>query len=59
MVAMINGWTRTSMWVADDRVNEYLEAGHVLASSVAPEKPAEEVKEEPKEESKKAVRKKK
>ena len=33
----------TSMWVTDDRVNEYLEAGYKLASEDS-EKPVEEEK---------------
>ena len=32
MVRMINGITKTEMWVADDRVNEYKAAGCYLPS---------------------------
>lgn len=32
MVKMINAATGTDMWVAEDRVREYQEAGHKLAS---------------------------
>lgn len=49
MVRMINGWTKTEMFVADDRVNEYLAAGCILAAESAPKK-AEPVKAEPKKE---------
>lgn len=31
MVRFINKYTGTDMWVADDRVEEYLSAGHKLA----------------------------
>ena len=44
MMKMINGFTGTEMWVADDRVNEYKAAGHRLAAES--EKPT--VKDEPK-----------
>lgn len=30
------------MWVADDRKEEYLAAGHTLAASIPAKKPAEE-----------------
>lgn len=40
MVKMINGLFGTEMWVSEDRVEEYLAAGHKLAASPAPAKPA-------------------
>ena len=33
MVEMINKTFKTRMFVSEDRVNEYLEAGHLLASA--------------------------
>ena len=42
MIKMINSFTRTEFWVADDRVEEYKAAGHVLAADL--EKPKSEVK---------------
>lgn len=47
MVRMINGWTNTEMFVAEDRVDEYLAAGCILAADSVTKK-AETVKEEPK-----------
>lgn len=44
MMKMLNGFTGTEMWVADDRVDEYKAAGHRLAAES--EKPT--VKDEPK-----------
>lgn len=44
MVRMINAFTKTDMWVADDRVNEYKAAGHILPSDS--EKPTVEEKPE-------------
>lgn len=44
MMKMVNGFTGTEMWVADDRVEEYKAAGHKLAADS--EKPT--VKDEPK-----------
>ena len=38
MIRMINGLTGSTMWVDESRLDEYLGAGHKLAS--APEKPA-------------------
>ncbi len=32
MVEMVNFLTKTQMWVADDRVEEYKAAGHWLAA---------------------------
>jgi len=43
MVKMINGTFGTEMFVHEDRVDEYLEAGHKLAS-----KPSSETTEKPK-----------
>ena len=45
MIKLINKTTKTPMWVADDRKNEYLEAGHKPASNYA-KKPVEGVKVE-------------
>lgn len=42
MVKFINAYTGSEMWVADDRVEEYKAAGHVLAADPPKEKPAEE-----------------
>lgn len=43
MIKLINSHTGTEMWVSEDRINEYLAAGHKLAASHA-----EESIEEPK-----------
>ena len=44
MIKLINNLTGTEMWVAEDRLNEYLAAGHKLAAA-----PVEEAnKSEPK-----------
>ena len=51
MTRMINGWTGTEMFVADDRVDEYLAAGCVLAAKPVTKK-AEPVKVESKTEEK-------
>ena len=63
MVKFINKRTCSTMWVADDRVEEYKAAGHKLAANPTPEKPimnepevAEQVEDEP---VKKYVRRKK
>lgn len=48
MIALINKITHTKMWVADERLNDYLEAGHVLASSISDAKPDEVADQEPK-----------
>ena len=40
MVKFINANTNTVMWVADERKQEYLEAGHKLASVPSSIKPA-------------------
>ena len=42
MTKLICAWTGTEMWVADDRVDEYLGQGHTLAPSTT-KKPIEEV----------------
>ena len=70
MVRMINGFTKTEMWVADDRVEEYKAAGNVLAADLEkpevevneinleePEVEADEVKETKKTTTKKTVKK--
>lgn len=56
MVRLIS-WTGTDMFVAEDKVDEYLAAGCRLAADSAPAK-AESVKEEPKEAEPKAEPKK-
>ena len=33
MIKLINNLTGTEMWVAEDRLNEYLAAGHKLAAA--------------------------
>lgn len=38
MVKMINAHLGNEMWVAEDRVDEYLAAGHKLAEAPKPEK---------------------
>ena len=38
MVKMINGLFGTEMYVAEDRVDEYLRAGHKLAPAPVPPK---------------------
>ena len=43
MTRMINGWTKTEMWVADDRVEEYKAAGCYLPPVA--EKPKVDVKD--------------
>lgn len=53
MTRLISAWTGTEMWVADDRVDEYLGMGHTLPQETT-KKPIEEpvkkveTKEEPK-----------
>ena len=46
MVKFKNHFTGTDMWVADDRVEEYKETGHIPVSSSTKKKPTdtEEVK---------------
>ena len=50
MVKVINRFTKTTMWVAEERLEEYLGAGHVLASDNVCPVVVEEPKEEPVEE---------
>lgn len=45
MVKFINKTTGTDMWVADERKDEYLEAGHKLASEPIAKKPKTEAVE--------------
>mgnify|MGYP006874720202 CR=1 FL=1 len=42
MVKLINKTTGTPMWVADERKDEYIEAGHALASDTPGAKEPEE-----------------
>lgn len=65
MIKFIHGLTGTEMWVADERKEEYLGAGHRLAplpcakpAEVSVEEP-KEVKEEPKKTPKRTSRAKK
>ena len=44
MIKLINKLTGGEMWVADNRLDKYLEAGHKLASSTAEEPKAPEAK---------------
>lgn len=39
MTQFVNRFTGTEMWVADNRVEEYLAAGHKLAAKETAEKP--------------------
>ena len=48
MTKFINAFTHTEMWVSDDRVEEYKEAGHKLASEVTEEAVKEEKPKRPK-----------
>lgn len=41
MIKMINRLTGTDMWVADNRVEEYKAAGHILAADPKDDKPTE------------------
>ena len=58
MIKFINALTGTEMLVADDRKEEYIAAGHVLAADIPVKAKKETVipekKEEPKEEAPKA-----
>ena len=47
MVRFINALTGGTMWVAEDRVDEYLAAGHKLAVPPPPPAPTEPVKRPP------------
>lgn len=53
---MINAFTATEMWVADERQDEYIAAGHRLAAAPVSE-PTEVVDEEPKKVVKKTTKK--
>ena len=44
MVKLINWFTGNTMYVAEDRLDEYLAAGHKLASAPVKEKPKEKPK---------------
>ncbi len=46
MIKLINKTTGTPMWVADERKDEYLAAGHKLAAELSAKKPVEEAKVE-------------
>jgi len=56
MVKFINKYSRGEMWVAEDRVDEYIKAGHTPADSI-PTEPKETVKETVKKVVKKATKK--
>lgn len=47
MIKFVNAFTGTDMWVADERKDEYLRAGHKLALEKS-EKPIETEEAEPK-----------
>lgn len=47
MIKLIHRTSGTPMWVADDRIDEYLEAGHKLASEICEKEPEEEPEKEP------------
>lgn len=52
MKKFINAITHTEMWVADERVNEYIEAGHTPVSdtpvvAIEPEKKSVKVEKKP------------
>lgn len=51
MIKFINRLTGTEMWVADNRVDEYLAAGHKLAADIFKKA------EKPKRQAKKTVKK--
>ena len=44
MIKLINSHTGTDMWVAENRLDEYLAAGHKLAAEAPAEEPAKAVK---------------
>ena len=49
MIEMVNKVTGTTMWIADNRVDEYLRAGHSLAMEIVkPEEPIRDGKPQPK-----------
>ena len=47
MIRMINAITGSTMWVHESRLDEYLGAGHKLASAPKKPAPAEPVKRPP------------
>lgn len=47
MIRMINKITGSTMWVHESRLDEYLEAGHALASPPVKPEPKEPVKRPP------------
>ncbi len=58
MVRLVNKLTGSDMWVADDRLNEYLGAGHKPVPVPETAKPTEQKEpEEPKEIRKPEIRK--
>lgn len=57
MIELINKITGTKMWVADERLDEYLEAGHKLASENCA-KPDEESSDRLKKPTKRTTKKK-
>ena len=60
-VKFINKLTGTEMWVADERKDEYIGAGHKLAPDSLAKKPEpqQQVTEEPEEEVKEEIKPKK
>lgn len=57
MIEMVNRATGTTMWVADDRVQDYLRAGHSLAMEIIePEPKVKDGKLQPKRTVKKKTR---
>lgn len=56
MIKLINKHTNTPMWVADERVNEYLAAGHKSATELHAKEPAK-VEEDAVKEVKKSIKK--
>ena len=58
MIAFINSLTGTEMLVADDRKEEYLAAGHMLAAGASKAEKPEAVKETKKAPAKKPTKKK-
>lgn len=54
MIRMVNKLTGGPMWVAEDRIDEYLAAGHTFAVPPLKDPPATPVKRPPKKTAKKA-----
>ena len=54
MIRLINAFTGSTMWVSEDRLEEYLKAGHKLATPPVKPMPTEPVQRPPK---KKAAKK--